>query len=212
MEKQLPLVEKQLPLVVKLNKIKILFIYFIGIFVFCANVYSAQIDLSSGQTWGTTRGAIQSNFDEVYSAILNTYISALIGGNINGDLVTSGTIGDSRLSTNIPLLNGTQTITGTWSFPDLGYNVTSWDGILTPATKNSLRDYFYIFDADGDGDFTEESWTCSVVDLVLGPNVLELIATDSEGQTGSDSVTVTRTQPGYSTRGSGYTIKGCSLK
>lgn len=100
-------------------KVKILFIYFVSIFIFCANVYSAQIDLSSGQT-------------------------------------------------------------------------------VTPD--------------DGTWDEQEESWTCSVVDLVLGPNVLEFIATDSEGQTGSDSVTVTRTQPGYSTRGSGYTIKGCSLK
>jgi len=60
---------------------------------------SAQIDLSAGQTWGTTRGGIQSNFDEVYSAIENTYIQDLLTGVISGsELQLSGADGDRRIT------------------------------------------------------------------------------------------------------------------
>lgn len=119
---------------------------------------SAQLDLSSGQTWGVTRTRVQHNFDEVYSAIENTYIAALIGGNISGSLITSGTVDDSYIDTNIPRLDGIHTITGTYSFPETAYSVSTWDALSTPVTKNSFRDYMFNFDADGDGSFTDESW------------------------------------------------------
>jgi len=132
--------------------------------VFSNKSNSAQIDLTSGQTWGVTRSGIQHNFDEIYP---------IIG--------------------NVPLLNGTHTITGTYSFPDIGYDVTTWDGIFTPVTKNSLRDYMYNFDADGDGSFTDETWFPSTHSaLTLGTNTnglsilgqvlsLDLANTDSNG-------------------------------
>jgi hypothetical protein len=66
---------------------------------FVKSTDSAQIDLSAGQTWGVTRGGIQSNFDEVYSAIENTYIQDLLTGVISGsELQLSGADGDRRIT------------------------------------------------------------------------------------------------------------------
>lgn len=64
---------------------------------------------------------------------------------------------------------------------------------------------------DGTWDEQVEAFTC-LANLSLGENVLVFIGSDGT-RTGSDSVTITRTIPGeYTTRGAGYTIKGCSLK
>jgi hypothetical protein len=60
--------------------------------------------------------------------------------------------------------NESETITGTWAFPDSAYNVSTWDGVNTAVTKNSFRDYMFNFDSDGDGLFTDESWFPTVFD------------------------------------------------
>lgn len=60
--------------------------------------------------------------------------------------------------------NESETITGSWDFPDSAYNVSTWDGVNTAVTKNSIRDYMFNFDSDGDGLFTDESWFPTVFD------------------------------------------------
>jgi hypothetical protein len=64
---------------------------------------------------------------------------------------------------------------------------------------------------DGTWDEQVESFTC-LANLSLGENVLIFIGSDGT-RTGSDSITITRTIPGeYTTRGAGFSIKGCTLK
>lgn len=41
---------------------------------------------------------------------------------------------------------------------DVAYDVTTWDADTGAPSKNVIRDYLYNFDADGDGDFTDETW------------------------------------------------------
>ena len=40
---------------------------------------------------------------------------------------------------------------------DTAYDATTWNGSLLSPTKNTLRDYFYLFDVDGDGDIEGSS-------------------------------------------------------
>lgn len=53
---------------------------------------------------------------------------------------------------------------GTYSFQaggaaeDTAYDYTTWDGDTDAASKNVIRDYLVNFDADGDGDYTDEAW------------------------------------------------------
>lgn len=64
---------------------------------------------------------------------------------------------------------------------------------------------------DGTWDEQVEAFTC-LANLSLGENVLVFIGSDGT-RTGSDSATITRTIPGeYTTRGAGFSIKGCTLK
>ena len=60
--------------------------------------------------------------------------------------------------------NESETITGSWDFPDSAYSVSTWDGVNTAVTKNSFRDYMFNFDSDGDGFFTDEAWFPTVFD------------------------------------------------
>lgn len=125
--------------------------------------------------------------------------------------------------------NESETITGTWAFPDSAYNVSTWDGVNTAVTKNAFRDYMFNFDSDGDGFFTDEAWFPAVFDPA-SPGTIggttpgigyfttlsasEYTSSAADGaRTGSDSITITRTIPGeYTTRGAGFSIKGCTLK
>ena len=53
------------------------------------------------------------------------------------------------------------TITAAGSADDTAYNSTTWNTNTDAATKNALRDYFVLFDTDGDGDIDsiDASWT-----------------------------------------------------
>ena len=64
---------------------------------------------------------------------------------------------------------------------------------------------------DGTWDEQEEAFTC-LANLAIGENTLVFVGSDGT-RSGSDSVTITRTIPGeYTTRGAGFSIKGCTLK
>ena len=64
---------------------------------------------------------------------------------------------------------------------------------------------------DGAWDEQIESFTC-LANLSIGENVLTFVGSDGT-RTGNDSITITRTIPGeYTTRGAGFSIKGCTLK
>lgn len=74
--------------------------------------------LPSSQISGTYSGAV------IFSNSANTFIGTFSGtgsslSNLNASQLTTGTVADTRLSSNVPLLNGTQTFTGANTFTNL---------------------------------------------------------------------------------------------
>ena len=119
----------------------------------------------------------------------NPYIGPIITGH-NPPSINAGS--DKIVYTTTAQIIGTATA-------DLGVTITG----VTCAGQTVTPD-------DGTWDEQNEAWTCNVTGLVLGLNVLEFIATQSDDQTGSDSVTVTRIKKTSKINGSA-TIKNATI-
>ena len=104
--------------------------------------------LPSAQITGNYFGPV--NFTNGANSFLGTFFGS--GGslsNLNGSQITSGTVADARLSTNVALLNGTQVFTGVSSFTNranaftgnfFGNGVVGWfqvTGTSTQAVANA---------------------------------------------------------------------------
>jgi hypothetical protein len=86
---------------------------------------------------------------------------------------------------------------------DTAYNVSTWNADTTGTTKNALRDYFYNFDPDGDGDIDESG--INAADWALKLSVADIDDTPVDAETAApissnwayDHINAADPHPGY---------------
>lgn len=109
---------------------------------------------------GTTKKAsftVQKTYWDTFYQSLDadlTALSALTGTNTIYYRSAASTWTAVTIGTGLSFSSGTLTNTGITSseISDSAYDSTTWNGVATiGASKNALRDYFILFDTDGDG-------------------------------------------------------------
>lgn len=112
-----------------------------------------------------------------------TALSALTGTHTIYYRSAASTWSEVTIGTGLDFTGATLSAPSTGFISDLAYDSTTWNGVTTfGASKNALRDYFMLFDTDGDGKV-------NVLDQVAG-----LAFTDASGVLQSPKVIGTDVQ------------------